>query len=371
LGQDFRLVGVGRAYGPPTAFEASLPYLYLNDGDGNFADVSAEAGIEVRNPDTGVPVGKSLAVRPIDLDTDGRIDFVVANDTVRNFVFHNRGDARFEEIGAVAGVAFDADGNARGAMGIDAGAFRNDDTIGVAIGNFANEMTAFYVAQDDPLQFLDAAISTGLGPPTRLSLTFGLFFFDADLDGRLDIFAANGHLEQDIHKVQASQQYEQAPQLFWNCGAGQSSQWMQLSAEQCGDEFCAPLVGRGASFADIDADGDLDVLITTVANRPRLLRNDQRTGNHWLRVRLRGDDKNHRGIGAHVSVHFGDQLQRREVMPTRSYLAQVEPTVTFGLGGATKVDRIEVEWPDGTRQAVQSPGIDLETVITHDTRRSP
>ncbi|MCA9100438.1 MAG: CRTAC1 family protein [Planctomycetales bacterium] len=371
LGQDFRLVGVGRAYGPPTAFEGSVPYLYLNEGDGSFSDVSASAGIEIRNADTGVPVAKSLAVRPIDLDEDGRMDLVVANDTVRNFVFHNLGQAQFEEVGAAAGLAFDSGGNARGAMGIDAADFRNSDTLGIAIGNFANEMTALYIAQDSPLQFSDGAISTGLGPPTRLSLTFGLFFFDADLDGRPDLFAANGHLEQDINQVQVSQHYEQAPQLFWNAGTGRSSELVLLPPENCGDDFSLPLVGRGATYADIDADGDLDVLITAVGARARLLRNDQQTGHHWLRVALVGPEANHRGIGARILVRSGEGAQKRDIMPTRSYLAQVEPVATFGLGDSETVDEVTVSWPDGTRQTVEVPGVDQLLTVSYAPAAGP
>ena len=133
------------------------------------------------------------------------VDLLVANDTVQNFLFVNQKDGTFVESGALSGVAFDRNGNARGAMGIDSAQFRNDAGLGIAIGNFANEMTALYVARERNLQFYDEAVANGLGPATRLQLSFGLFFFDYDLDGRLDLFQANGHLEQDIQKVQASQ----------------------------------------------------------------------------------------------------------------------------------------------------------------------
>jgi len=358
LSQDFQLTGVGRAYGPPTAFPGTFPYLYRNDGEGKFTDVSAAAGIQRKNPATGVPMAKSMGVAPIDLDHDGWMDLVVSNDTVQNFLFHNQRDGTFREIGGFSGIGFDASGNAKGAMGIDVSYFRNDQTLGIAIGNFANEMTSLYCAHEDPLQFVDAAISTGLGPATRLELTFGLFFFDYDLDGRLDLLAANGHLEDEINKVQASQQYEQPPQLFWNCGPGHETEFLKVGAEKCGPDFAKRMVGRGAAYADIDGDGDLDVLLLAVGGRPRLLRNDQQLGHHWLRVRLVGTRCNADAIGAWIEVAAGGQTYRRQVAPSRSYLSQCELPVTFGLGSRDAIERIVVNWPDGTSQTLRDVGVD-------------
>ncbi|MFV1966325.1 MAG: CRTAC1 family protein, partial [Pirellulaceae bacterium] len=352
LAQDFRLVGVGRAYGPPISFEGAFPYLYRNDGEGRFTDVSAEAGIQITNPDTQMPQAKTLGLAPVDADDDGWIDLVVANDTVQNFLLHNQRNGTFREIGALAGIAFDSGGNARGAMGVDAAHFRNNQTLGVAIGNFANEMTALYVAQDEPMQFVDATIATGLGPRTRLQLTFGLFFFDYDLDGRLDLLAANGHLEKEINRVQTSQYYEQPPQLFWNGGPNKAAEFVPVSVQQCGSDLHQPMVGRGAAFGDIDNDGDLDVLLTAVGGRPRLLRNDQQLGHRWLRFRLEGRHGNRDAIGAWVEIHSGGQVQRRQVMPTRGYLSQSELPVTFGLGKAGEVERVTIRWPDGRKQEI-------------------
>ena len=364
ISQDFRLIGVGRAYGPPTAFSGSFPYLYRNRGNGTFEDVSAQAGIQKRNPATDVPMAKTMGIAPIDVDRDGWIDLFVANDTVQNFLFHNQRDGTFAEIGDVAGVGFDPAGNARGAMGIDVARFRNDQTLGVAIGNFANEMTSLYCATDEPLQFVDAAIATGLGPATRLELTFGLFFFDYDLDGRLDILAANGHLEDDINKVQASQHYEQPPQLFWNAGPSQATEFLKVPADNCGEAFARRMVGRGAAFADIDRDGDLDVLITAVGQKPRLLRNDQKLGHRWLRVSLQGKLHNRDAIGAWVELVLPDGTQLpRQVMPTRSYLSQCELPVTFGLGSHGRVDRLVIRWPDGSEQEVRDLPVDQAIAI--------
>ena len=365
LAQDFRLVGVGRAYGPPVAFEGSYPLLFRNDGHGKFTDVSATAGIQVNNPNTGVPAGKSLGLAPVDLDGDGWIDFVVANDTVQNFVFINQHDGTFRERGAEIGIAFDPSGNARGAMGTHAAWFRNDDTLGVAIGNFANEMVSLYVSQGPraKLQFADEANANGLGPASRLLLKFGLFFFDYDLDSRLDVLTANGHLEQEISKVQASQQYEQPPQLFWNCGRKERTEFVAASAQQCGDDFVKPMVGRGAAYADIDGDGDLDVVLTAVGGAPRLLRNDQALGNHWLRLKLVGRTVNRDAIGALVEVKLGDQTLRQQVMPTCSYVSQVELPVTFGLGKNEKVDSVKIVWPGGQEQVVENVAIDKLTTV--------
>ncbi|HJS09000.1 MAG TPA: CRTAC1 family protein, partial [Pirellulales bacterium] len=346
LAQNFQLIGGGRAYGRPQQFEGTMPYLYRNNGDGRFTDVSRDAGINITNADTGVAVAKALGLAFADFDGDGWLDVVVANDTVRNFLFHNQQNGTFKEVGQLAGVAYDVNGLARGAMGIDIAHFRNDEDVGIAMGNFANEMSALYVSRGGSLRFKDDAVANGLGPATRLELKFGVFFFDADLDGRLDYLQANGHLEEDIEKVQQSQRYRQPPQLFWNCGP-QPTEFLLLREQKCGSDFVRPMVGRGAAYADIDDDGDLDVLLTAVGDRPRLLRNDQKLGHHWLRVKLAGGGKNPDAIGAVVEVIQDNSIQRRIISPTRSYLSQCELPATFGLGGSTTVKRLVVHWPSG------------------------
>jgi hypothetical protein len=258
---DYKLVGVGRAYGQPMNFEGAFPHLYRNEGNGKFTEITEAAGLQIKNSATGVPSAKTLGVVAIDLDNDGFMDLVVANDTVQNHVFHNQKNGAFKEVGATAGIAFDSYGATRGAMGIDVAKYRDDDTLGIAIGNFANEMTALYASQGRALAFADEAITEGIGPASRLPLKFGVQFFDYDLDGRLDLLTCNGHLEEEISKVQASQKYAQSAQLFWNCGPTKKGCFIPIDQTKAGADIFKPIVGRGSAYADIDGDGDLDVLL--------------------------------------------------------------------------------------------------------------
>jgi hypothetical protein len=360
----YTLVGVGRAYGQPMNFEGTFPYLFRNDGQGRFTDVSAYSGVQVRNPATGVPAAKSLGVAPVDFDGDGWMDLFIANDTVQNFAFRNQRNGTFREVGALLGVAFDGNGQTRGAMGIDSGRFRNDDSLGVAIGNFANEMTALYVSQPASLAdqlplFSDEAITEGIGPASRLLLKFGIFFFDYDLDGRLDVLSANGHLEDEINKVQQSQQYAQPAQLFWNAGPAPSGCFQPVPSQKCGSDLFQPIVGRGSAFADIDSDGDLDAVLTQINGRPLLLRNDQELGHHWLRLKLVGTKNNRDAIGAWVNVRVGEETLSRQVMPARSYLSQSELPVTIGLGKRDQIEALEIVWPGGAKQQIEPARIKL------------
>jgi hypothetical protein len=324
-------------------------FLLRNDG-GRFTDVSEQAGVQVRTPDLRAPLGKSLGVAPFDVDGDGLVDVAVSNDTVQNFLFHNKGGGKFEEVALLSGVAFDQSGSPRGGMGCDWSYFLDDGRLGLAIGNFSNEMTALYVSErPETLLFSDMANRYGLGAPTQPPLKFGLFFFDYDLDGRPDLLMANGHLEPDIARVQSGESYAQPAQLLWNSGKPGRDLYVDVDAASAGPDLFRPMVGRGSAFADIDGDGDLDVVITANNGPARLLRNDGGDANRWIRLALSGDGSksNRDAIGARVQVKAGGSTLRAQLFPAKSYLSSMEPTLTFGLGKSEAADEVSITWPSG------------------------
>jgi hypothetical protein len=328
-------------------------------GGGKFKDVSAKAGIQVTG-ERGEPVGKSMGVIVCDPDGDGWPDIIVANDTVRNFFFHNQGDGTFRERGQELGIAY-ADGAARAGMGIDWGEIK-PNTFALAIGNFADEpITLLRLDNMQKLLFSDVALLVGLYGPSRVVLKFGLFYFDYDLDGYLDLLTCNGHLEPAIKLVEPGQSYKQSVQLYWNTGSKRLSKdkdkdtYVIVTPEDSGPDLFQPMVGRGCAFADIDGDGYLDVVLTENGGPARLLKNMGGTGNHWIRLVLEGDGKrsNTSAIGAQVTLTSGGKVQKRMVTSARGYLSQSELPLTFGLGKATKVERVEIRWPGAKAGEVQ------------------
>ena len=338
---DYQLAGIGRAYGPPTQYPGSNSYLFRNVEGTRFEDVSSTSGIPVYD-EGGRPIGKGLGVLAWDWDGDLDQDLFLANDTTRNFAFQNLGGGRFEEVASGSGVAFDNAGKATGAMGVDF--LDQAGVLSIAVANFANEMTSFYVRPPEENFFTDEAVVVGVGPATRRVLSFGLFFFDYDLDGLSDLFQANGHVEPLINEVQPSQNYAQAPQLFWQCGASCGRQFVAVSA--AGDLF-EPMAARGAAYGDLDGDGDLDLVIVQVGAEARLFRNDQALGHSWLSLELRQDTPNVFAYGAKLAVVSDTRAQSFWVSPARSYLSHVPLPQTVGLGASDAPVDVEVTWPDG------------------------
>ncbi|MEP7117405.1 MAG: CRTAC1 family protein [Acidobacteriota bacterium] len=358
--QDFSLAGIGRAYGPPRNFAGAAPAFYVNQGDGHFVERAAAAGLVVTDPVTKQPAAKSLGVAIAALDDDNCVDLIVANDTVRNFAFRNRCNGTFEEVGTTLGLAYDSYGNARSGMGIDVAEVRDDGAPAVAIGNFANEMTAFFVRQAGSGHFVDESISAGLGAPSRAALTFGVLFLDYDLDGRLDLLAINGHVEDQIALVQASQQHAQAAKLYWNAGPDAPATFVPVADTGA---LAVPMVGRGGAYGDIDGDGDLDVLLVPVSGPVRLLRNDQPSG-RWARIRLVGAASNHDAVGARVEIGTGTRTARRLVSPTHGYLSQSEATLTFGFAPGESPTTVRITWPSGAVQTLSGVPLGQTTTIT-------
>ena len=352
---DFRLDGIGRAYALPQSYAGSHSMLFLNRGDGRFEDAGADSGVRVSDARTGEPLGKAMAIAVVDVDGDRRPDVFVSNDSERNFLFRNLGGGRFEEVGEIYGVAYSPDGLNTGAMGVDHGD-TGDGRLAIAVGNFAKEVSSLYRASEEPTFFEDQGLASGLGPATRMALTFGVLLLDVDLDGRLDLLQANGHIEPEIARADPAQSYRQPPQLFWNAGPSPRgvSRFLEVPAESLGD-LAKPLAARGSAFADIDADGDLDLVMTQVAGPALLLRNDQQTGHNWLQIDLEGQPPNTDSLGASVRIEVGRDAHVCRLQPNRGYLSQVEHTLTFDLGVIDAIDTIEIIWPNGVVERLKPP----------------
>ena len=329
------LDGKTKSYATPQQYQGETCRLYRNLKGRGFENITEKAG--VFNPE-----GKSLGVAIADFNEDGWPDIVVANDTQPNFLYMNKGDGTFTDMGLMAGIGYDEFGRARAGMGIDVADVSNTGRLSIAIGNFAREPISLFTQINDGV-FQDLAGRARLNSASLLRLTFGVLLQDFDLDGYADLFAANGHIEPEINNVQKDITFEQTPQLFLNDGKGR---FTDVTA-YVGDACQQPIVARGLATADIDDDGDLDLFITVNAGPPKLLRNDQPAErSNWIKFRLRGKSPNLDAVGAAVSVWSGDLQQTRLVRSGSSFLSQSFcDELVFGLGPSGKVDSIEVRWP--------------------------
>ena len=284
----------------------------------------------------------------LDYNGDGWPDLFVANDTQPNKLYRNQQNGTFKEEGMTAGVAYGEDGVARGAMGADAADYDRSGRPHLLVGNFSNQMLGLYHNEGNGL-FVDEAPSSTVGRASLLTLAFGVFFFDYDLDGYPDIFAANGHIDDEIGRVQPKVSYREVPLLFHN----QGNRKFENASEAAGGAFHRPIVARGAAYADFDHDGDLDVLISTNNGPAYLFRNDGGNRNHWLSVRLVGTKSNRDGIGGVVRIESASGKQWAMVRSGSSYCSQSDLAVTFGLGKDTSAT-VEVDWPGGAKQPLGS-----------------
>jgi hypothetical protein len=340
------LDGSSKSYCTPESYKGTSSKLYRNLGGGRFEDVTEKAGL-------ADPTSKSLGVAVLDFNSDGWPDLFVANDTQPNKLYRNQKNGRFQEEGLAAGVAFGEDGVARGAMGVDAADYDRSGRMHLVVGNFANQMIGLYHNEGNGL-FVDEAPRSAVGRASLLSLTFGLFFFDYDLDGYPDLFAANGHIEEEISRVQPKVRYEQLPLLFRNLGKG------KFEPVQA---FTRAMVARGAAYGDFDRDGDLDILITTNNGPSCLYRNDGGNRNHWLQVRLEGTKSNRDGIGAVVRVTSAGGTQAQMVHSGSSYCSASDLALTFGLG-ADATATLEIQWPSGVRQMLSNVKANQRLAVT-------
>jgi enediyne biosynthesis protein E4 len=336
--------GKRKSYCTPESYKGASIRVWHNIG-GKFEDATSKLGLLDAT-------SKTLGIAILDYNNDGWPDFVISNDTQPNKLYVNEKGQRFSEAAVTAGIAYSEEGLARAGMGIDAADYDRSGNTSILISNFSNQMLSLFHNEGHGL-FVDAAPTSEIGRDSLLTLGFGCFFFDYDLDGWLDIFVANGHIEDQIENIQKRVRYAEPPHLFHNLGNGKFTE----VTDRMGADFARPRVGRGAAYADIDNDGDLDLVITTNGGAAQLFRNDS-TGNHSLRVKLQGTKSNRDGIGAVVRVESGGSSQWLMMRSGSSYLSQSELVLTFGLGNQTKADKVDVEWPSGQHDALSNVSAD-------------
>ncbi|MBV9084094.1 MAG: CRTAC1 family protein [Acidobacteriaceae bacterium] len=332
------LDGATKSFCTPESYKGTSSKLFHNLGGGKFEDVAEKAGLADKT-------SKSLGVTIFDYNGDGWPDIFVSNDTQPSKLYRNNGNGTFTEEGMQAGVAFGEDGVARGAMGTDAADYDHSGRPHLLVGNFSNQMLALYHNEGKGF-FVDEAPSSTIGRASLLSLTFGAFFFDYDLDGWDDIFAANGHIEPDINRIQPKVTYREPPLLFHNLGKGR----FENVSDDVGPDFRHPIVARGAAFADYDHDGDLDILISTNDGATVLYTNEGGNRNNWIAVRLNGTKSNRSGLDAVIRVDSALGKQWKTIHGGSSYCSQSELAATFGLAQDKTIAILTVEWPSGRRQ---------------------
>ena len=342
------LDGKSKSYCTPESYKGISVRLWHNRGNGTFEDVTQKSGL-------GDATSKTLGVAVLDYDNDGWPDLLFSNDTQPNKLYRNNGNGTFTEKAVVAGVAFSEDGVARAGMGVDAADYDHSGFASVLITNFSNQMISLYHNEGKGL-FVDEAPRSEIGHASLLTLGFGCFFFDYDLDGWPDVFIANGHVDDDIQKVQPNVTYAMPPHLFHNVGKGK----FEEVTKSMGAAFASPRVGRGAAYADINNDGRLDLLLSTNSGPVYLFRNEASgaaAANHSLRLKLIGTKTNRDGIGAVVKLTAGGDTQTKMLHSGSSYLSASELVLTFGLGPRDKADSIEIHWPSGQIDRLSSvPG---------------
>ena len=346
--------GKDKAYCTPESYKGVSVRLWRNRGDGTFEDATHKSGLYD-------PTSKSMGIAILDANQDGWPDIAISNDTQPNKLYINNRNGTFTEKGVVSGIGFSEDGVARAGMGVDAADYNHSGYPSLVITNFSNQMISLYQNQKNGL-FVDIAPQSEVGRKSLLTLGFGCFFFDYDLDGWLDLFIADGHLDPDIEKVQQQVHYLEAPHLFHNEGGGK----FQDVAAAMGKSFDERRVGRGAAYGDINNDGALD-LIMTVNDGPAVLFRNTGATNHSLRVKLWGTKSNRNGIGAVVFVRSSQTGQKLMLRSGSSYLSSSELVLTFGLAKSDKADLVEIHWPSGITQRLTNINAGQTITVREDT----
>jgi hypothetical protein len=341
-----------RHYCIPRVYSPMPSWLFHNNGDGTFTDVSKESGIASH-------LGKVWGVVATDINNDGLMDLWVSNDTVANFLFANRGKGKFDEIATTAGVAYSDGGRARSGMGVDSADFNQDGWMDLFVSNLDREMFAIYKNNRDET-FDDLALATGIGKATKFMSGWGLKFFDYDNDGLLDLFLANGNPDDLIEDVTNGQVTFREPlMLFHNNG----KTFQNVSAES-GPVFAKPLSARGLAVGDFNNDGALDVLVAINDGPPMLLRNHAAAKNNWLGIHLVGKKSNRDAIGARVTYQAGDLRASRSKTGGGSYLSAHDPRLILGIGQRPAIDWLEVKWPEPSKLTERFTGLPVNRYVT-------